>query len=61
MGVITLLLGAMEEDKDKFVKTLQGLARVHNIIGVKAVECKWVCSIACIIECLTSNICVFSI
>lgn len=47
MGVITLLLGAMEEDKDKFVKTLQGLARVHNIIGVKAVECKWFCCRIC--------------
>lgn len=45
MGIITLLLNAMDEDKNKFVKTLQGMAKVHNIIGVKAVECKLLTSV----------------
>ena len=40
MSIISLLLDALDDDTGKFVKTLENLARVHNRIGVKAVECK---------------------
>ena len=47
MSIITLLLNAMDEEPTKFVKTLENLARVHNTIGVRAVECKNMPSVSC--------------
>ena len=39
LASITMLLSLMD-DADKFSRTLQHLAQVHNKIGVKAIECK---------------------
>lgn len=39
LRMISLLLTELEE-KEKFVKTLENMAHIHNKMGVKAVECK---------------------
>ncbi len=39
LRMISLLLTELEE-KDKFIKTLENMANIHNKLGVKAVECK---------------------
>lgn len=40
MGSITIILESLLEEPDKFHKMLSNLAKVHNRIGVKAMECK---------------------
>jgi hypothetical protein len=40
MGAITVILESLLDDPEKCVKMLENLAKVHNHIGVKAVECK---------------------
>lgn len=40
MSSISAIIDALVEDQDRFLSSLRNMAKVHNRIGVKAVECK---------------------